>query len=107
MHRRTAATRLVMLTTLTALAASLVGTVTVQARESRSTDRQLRINGDPERETAGVRSFRTVDVANLPVAVRQRTLFSDPVLRAARGHGLAGDSCAPRRRPGASAAGVE
>ncbi len=68
MHRRTAVTRLVMLTTLAALTASLVGTVAVQARDVRSTDRQLRINGDPEREAAGRRTYRTVDVGNLPAA---------------------------------------
>ena len=68
MHRRTAATRLVTLITLAAMAASLVGTVAVQAREGRSTDRQLKFNGDPGRDTAGVRTFRTVDVASLPAA---------------------------------------
>ena len=86
MHRRTAATRLVMLTTLAALTASLVGTVAVQAREGRSTDRQLRINGDPERETAGVRTFRTVDVASLPAATG-KGLSYDPVLRRPEGMG--------------------
>ena len=74
MHRRTAATRLVTLITLGALAATLVGTVTVQARESRSTDRQLRIKADPARETAGLRTFRKVDVANLPERTTPRQL---------------------------------
>jgi hypothetical protein len=68
MHRRTATTRLVVLTTLAALTASLVGTVTVQARDARSTDRQLRSQSDPGRASAGVRGFRRVDVRNLPAA---------------------------------------
>ena len=80
MHRRTAATRLVTLITLGALAATLVGTVTVQARESRSTDRQLRIKADPARETAGLRTFRKVDVANLPAATGKGSGY-DPVLK--------------------------
>ena len=80
MHRRTAATRLVTLITLGALAATLVGTVTVQARESRSADRQLRIKGDPARETAGLRTFRKVDVANLPAATGKGSGY-DPVLK--------------------------
>jgi hypothetical protein len=79
MHRRTAATRLVALITLAALAASLVGTVAVQAREGRFTDRQLRINGDPERE-AGRRTLRTVDVAKLPAASGKGSGY-DPVLK--------------------------
>jgi hypothetical protein len=80
MHRPTAATRLVTLTTLAALASSLVGTVAVQAREGRTDDRQLRIQGDPERETAGRRTFRTVDVASLPAATGKGSGY-DPVLK--------------------------
>ena len=63
-----------------ALAATLVGTVTVQARESRSTDRQLRIKADPARETAGLRTFRKVDVASLPAATGKGSGY-DPVLK--------------------------
>ena len=68
MHRRTAATRLVMLTTLAALTASFVGTVAVQARDARSTDRHLRSQTDPGRASAGIRGFRRVDVRSLPAA---------------------------------------
>ncbi len=95
MHRRMAATRLVTLITLAALAATLVGTVAVQAREGRSTDRQLRINGDPARETAGVRTFRTVDVASLPAATDKGS-SKGPALRRPEGMG----SPAPRAPQG-------
>ncbi len=95
MHRRMAATRLVTLITLAALAATLVGTVSVQAREGRSTDRQLRFNGDPGRETAGVRTFRTVDVASLPAATDKGS-SEGPALRRPEGMG----SPAPRAPQG-------
>jgi hypothetical protein len=80
MHRRTAATRLVTLITLAALAATLVGTVAVQAREGRSTDRQLRTPMDPERATVGVRSFRAVDVGSLPAATGKGSSY-EPALQ--------------------------
>ena len=95
MHRRTAATRLVMLTTLAALTASFVGTVTVQARDARSTDRHIRSQGDPARDAAGVRAFRHSRRAQPACGDRQGvSLRARPPT--ARRHPLAGG--APGRR---------
>ena len=79
MTRRTAATRLVMLITLAALTASYVGAVTVQARDARSTDRQIRSNGDPARDATG-RTFRHIDMHSLPAASGKASPY-EPVLR--------------------------
>ena len=80
MHLRTAATRLVMLITLAALTASFVGTVSVQARDARSTDRHIRSQSDPSREIGGARAFRRVDVRNLPAGTGKGSPFK-PALR--------------------------
>ncbi len=67
MTMRPAASRLVTLATLAALAASIVGTTAADARSgSQATDRSIRIGQDPGREQSGVRSYRHVDVSNLP-----------------------------------------
>lgn len=67
MTMRPATSRLVTLATLVALAASIVGTTGADARsESRVADRSMRIEQNPGREHAGVRSYRHVDVAGLP-----------------------------------------
>ena len=100
MHRRTAATRLVLLTTVTALTASLVGTVTVQARESRSTGCQLRINGR-SRARDRRRSIVPNGRRRKPADGDRQGLHPRPRPAAARGHGLAGDSCASGRGPAA------
>jgi hypothetical protein len=81
MHRRTAATRLVMLITLVALTASFVGTVTVQARDDRSTDRHIRSQTDPGRASAGIRGFRRVDVRNLPAATGKASPYEPNLQR--------------------------
>ena len=69
MTMRPAASRLVTLATLAALAASIVGTTAADARSgSHAPDRSIRIGQDPGREQSGVRSYRHVDVAKLPAS---------------------------------------
>ena len=69
MTMRPAASRLVTLATLAALAASIVGTTAADARSgSHTPDRSIRIGQDPGREQSGVRSYRHVDVAKLPAS---------------------------------------
>ena len=69
MTMRPAASRLVTLATLAALAASIVGTTAADARSgSHAADRSIRIGQDPGREQSGVRSYRHVDVAKLPAS---------------------------------------
>ena len=67
MTMRPAASRLVTLATLAALAASIVGTTAAEARSpGQAADRSIKIGQNPGREQSGVRSYRHVDVEGLP-----------------------------------------
>ncbi|HSL34495.1 MAG TPA: hypothetical protein VK871_12640, partial [Candidatus Limnocylindrales bacterium] len=88
MSRRPFAARFVTIATLAALATGMVGTTIVQARSPQAPDRQLRIADDPARESAGVRSFRHVDVAALPAPSGRTTPF-EPDLGVPEGFGEA------------------
>ena len=79
MTMRPAASRLVTLATLAALAASIVGTTAADARSgSHAADRSIRIGQDPGREQSGVRSYRHVDVAKLPASTGKASPVNRP-----------------------------
>jgi hypothetical protein len=85
MHRRSAATRLVMLGMIAALLAGVAGTSVAQARDGRSTDRHVRYASDPERESGGTRSFRHVDVSSLPAATGKGSPYQATLRRPSGG----------------------
>jgi hypothetical protein len=101
MNRHSAAVRFVMLATLATLLAGFAGPAVVQARDGRSTERHVRYASDPQRETAGVRSFRHVDVGSLPAATGKRSP-SQPTLRRPGG----GSTPAPDTQGGSAPAPV-
>ncbi|MFL5725375.1 MAG: hypothetical protein ACJ77F_03480 [Chloroflexota bacterium] len=92
MRKRHAASRLVLLATIAALAASVVGTTAVQARAPGSGQRSLKAHQEPTRATAGVRSFRQVDVGSLPAGKGPSSPYVSRLNRPAQGFRTAAPS---------------